>query len=388
MTFWIITVSMFIVFCYAGYVAWLAVLARVRPRPWRKAVAPRSATVVISAFNEAGRIVEKLENLRRQDYPASRLEIIVVSDGSSDGTDRAVTALAKRWAEEGCETGLKCISLSENHGKAVALNLALDRVTSEFVVFSDVRQLFDKSAISYLLQSFADPDVGAVSGELRFSSSEVGERGVPLGLYWRMETAIRKKQAETGSVMGVTGAIYAMRRELFRPLPEDMLVDDLYLPLQVIASGKRVVLDERALAWDQPPQRSQQEYRRKVRTLTGVWQCAPFLFRFASGGRPGAAARFFAHKLSRLLAPWALIALFLLCTFSGKFLWQLFAALQLGAYGLALAAAAIVPLQRIGILRTAHFFLLLNMAAAQSLFEALRGQHRQLWSAPPGRGRL
>lgn len=375
----------FVAFSYAGYPVWLALRARWRPRPWHRQVIRPPVTVVIAAHNEERHIRTRLENLRQQEYPLERLSIVVASDGSTDRTPVLVHELAQQWRDLGVAIDLQCIALPGREGKCMALNRAMERVNTDIVVFTDARQTFEPHAIARLMENFADSGIGAASGRLRFRQGE-GEsaREISLGLYWRLETFVRHRQALTGSVMGVTGAIYAMRRELFRPLPANMLVDDLYTPLNVMAAGRRVVLDDRAVAWDEPTARGGDEYRRKVRTLTGVWQCAAFAL---GPSLPDLRLklRFFAHKFSRLLVPWVLLLLLLLCLTSDQPGWRLFAVLQIAGYVAAAATPRVAVLRGSAVARAAHLFLLLNVAAGQSLIQALRGQHRQLWHRPVDR---
>lgn len=381
MTAAIIILIALVALSYAGYPAWLYLLSRVRQRPVRRARVSVPVTVVIAARNEAHRIEAKLENIRQQRGHGGNMDIVVVSDGSTDQTADLVRELSRQWRQEGTGPSLRCIELSTNMGKALALNEALRTAAGDVVVFADVRQMFEPDAIACLLENFGDPAIGAVSGQLRFRlSAEAAGKPLPLGLYWRLETSVRKMQAATGSVMGATGAIYAMRRELWRPLPGNMLVDDLYTPLQVIDAGKRVVFDQRAVAWDTVSGDGREEYRRKVRTLTGVWQCLPMFRKWLREGRVGVAGRFFAHKLSRLLVPWALLLMPVLSIAHQGFYWNLFGVAQICGFLVAALVPHLPALARFGLFRTAHFFLLLNMAAGASLFHAIKGPGRHLWA--------
>ncbi|MFN3712167.1 MAG: glycosyltransferase [Alcanivoracaceae bacterium] len=365
---------------YLLYPIWLRIRVRLRPRPWKQAAVTMPVTVVLSAHNEAMRLEARLGNLRSMHGAELLQEIIVVLDGCSDGSAGLLAELAGRWKRS---NGPKLTIIEQPRaGKSMALNRAMGEVGTPIVLFADARQTFDADVITLLLENFADPSVGAVSGALCFSGS--GDEAA--GLYWQLEKSIRHCQALTGSVMGATGAIYALRRELFLPLRPDELVDDLATPLAVIAQGYRVVFDERARAWDEPSTDHHREWLRKVRTLTGVWQALPLVWRLVRSGYGGDACRFAAHKGSRLLVPWALLALLLSSLLAGG-AWTLFGLLQLLGYLLVAVAHKVAVLRQLPLVSTGYFFVLLNLAAAKALWLAWSGGGRQVWTSLPTGGR-
>jgi len=286
----------FCVYTIAGYPLLLGLLARWRPRPVRKAFAERRVSVILPVHNGERWIRRKLQSLLDLDYPPELVEILVVSDGSVDATDSIV--------EEFASKGNIHLLRMARRGKAMALNAALDRAQGEILFLTDVRQRLDRASLRNLVACFADPTVGVVSGELVILDGD-GLEEASVGLYWKYEKWIRKQLSRVDSVLGATGCIYAMRRQLARRLPEGTLVDDMYLPLSAFFQGYRVILEETALAFDYPTQLST-EFRRKVRTLAGVYQIM--------GQYPGLLGpgnrmwiHFFSHKLARLLMPYALI---------------------------------------------------------------------------------
>jgi cellulose synthase/poly-beta-1,6-N-acetylglucosamine synthase-like glycosyltransferase len=190
-------------------------------------------------------------------------------------------------------------------GKAAALNAALSIATGEILFFTDVRQHLDPQSLPNLVACFADPQVGVASGELVIRDG-AGLEEATVGLYWKYEKWIRKQLSRVDSVLGATGCIYAMRRDLASPLPADTLNDDMFLPLAAFFRGYRVILDDSALAFDYPTPLAS-EFRRKVRTLAGVYQIIR-LYPALLGPRNRMWVHFFSHKLARLLMPWALIA--------------------------------------------------------------------------------
>ena len=232
-----------LLYTYAGYPLVLAVLSiwggkRVVRRP----ITPR-VSIVIAAWNEAGSLACRITNCLDQQYPATHLDVVVVSDGSDDNTEAVVRQ---------CDPGrVTLVVLQRRMGKAVALNAGVAVARGKIVVFTDARQRFEPSAVAELVSNFADPRVGAVSGELMLQTNpnRVGLEAV--GLYWRSEKWSRRKEGEIASVVGATGSIYASRRELFEPLPSGAILDDVLTPMRVAMQGYRVVFDWRALAFAQ-----------------------------------------------------------------------------------------------------------------------------------------
>jgi len=280
----------------AGYPLLLALNCRrsappvAKDRAWRTTV-----SVVLAVHNGAAFIRAKLDTLFALVYPKELLQIIVVSDGSTDETEAIVR-------ERGGEAVL-LLSIPRG-GKVAALNHALPHATGEIVFFTDVRQPLDSHALAHLVANFADPTIGAVSGELRLLRGDTG-RQADMELYWRYELWARKRHSAIDSIYTTTGCIYAMRRSLIRPIPPDTLTDDAMLPLEAFFSHFRVVLDPEAIAFDYPAS-ANAEFRRRFRTLAGMWQVftrMPQLFSSANRMR----FHFLSHKFSRLLLPWALL---------------------------------------------------------------------------------
>jgi poly-beta-1,6-N-acetyl-D-glucosamine synthase len=291
-------------YTYLGYPLILAMWSWLGRRPVvRRPVTPK-VTIVIAAWNEAERLAARIENCLEQFYPPQRLGVVVVSDGSTDNTGTVVRRFDSRR--------VRLIKLARRNGKAAALNWGVAAATGEIIVFTDARQRFARDAVAKLVSNFADPDVGAVSGELMLESplSDAGSDGV--GLYWRIEKWIRRKEAEIDSVIGATGAIYAIRRELFKPLASRAILDDVLIPMRIAMRGYRVVFEQRALAIDSQSRNYQQEFRRKVRTLAGNYQIVSLCPDLVKPWRNRLFVQYVSHKLCRLVAPFALIAL-LLC---------------------------------------------------------------------------
>jgi cellulose synthase/poly-beta-1,6-N-acetylglucosamine synthase-like glycosyltransferase len=259
--FW--TATGLIALTYVGYPAAIALLAAVRPRPVQRASVRPRVTLLVVAFNEASTLPRKLENCLGLDYPPDLLDIVVASDGSTDGTDEIAAGFARR--------GITGVAFPRRRGKPSVLNDVIPRCRGDVVVLSDARQLYEPGAVMALVENFADPTVGAASGELRLrESAGASAVGHGVGIYWRYEKLIRECESRFDSSVGATGAIYAIRRRLFEPIPPDTLVDDVLIPLRIARQGHRVIFEARARAFDRVAQAPGQEFARKVRTIAGT----------------------------------------------------------------------------------------------------------------------
>jgi len=371
---WVFWISAgLIVYTYAGYACWLWLRRLWRFRPVKRASMTPAISIAMVVRDEERTLEEKLRNLMELDYPAGRCQIVVVSDGSTDGTEE----ILRRYASD---ARVHAILNQLGRGKAAGLNDAVEMASGEIVVFTDARQKIEAGAVRLLVENFADAEVGCASGELMLGDIPQGETNQGLGLYWRIEKKVRELESETGSVVGATGALYAVRRELLTEVPTGTILDDVFLPMQVVRQGKRVVFDERARAWDKPDLGAEREFSRKVRTLSGNYQLlqlAPWLL---SGKNP---IRFelVSHKLLRLAVPVALAALLLASIFlSGPF-YRTALALQTVLY--LLSALAFARLVKRGVLArladVSGTFVLLNGAALVALFNFVSGR-RAAWT--------
>jgi cellulose synthase/poly-beta-1,6-N-acetylglucosamine synthase-like glycosyltransferase len=252
-------------YVYVGYpiVAWLR--ATLRPSLRCRAPAEPAVTVIVVAHNEEDRIGPRLENLLALDYPRDRLEIVLASDGSSDETVNR----ARRYED----AGVRVRAFAERRGKAAVLNDLVPSARGQIVVLADARQRFEPGAVRALVANFADLTVGAVSGELMLAPTRAGAAvGEGACFYWRYEKFIRRSESRATSTVGATGAIYAIRRALFEPIPEDTILDDVLIPLRMIRRGYRTLLEPDARAYDGASATSREEFVRKVRTIAGTFQ--------------------------------------------------------------------------------------------------------------------
>jgi poly-beta-1,6-N-acetyl-D-glucosamine synthase len=355
-----------IAYAYVGYVLWLWVELRLHESLFIKKETFPFVSIVIAARNEEKNLVAKIENLYGMNYPADKVEIIVVSDGSTDGTEEILLREVDRVVP---------VILEKAQGKAAALNEAVRRATGEILVFLDVRQHVDPNAISELTSCFADPDVGAVSGELLLEVPEGASHVHALGSYWKIEKAVRKLESASGSVVGVTGAIYAIRRELYREIPAGTILDDVFVPMNVVRLGKRVVFQPSAIARDRLFSESGKEFNRKVRTLTGNYQLlrlAPWLLSFENP----LLFRFLSHKVLRLMVPLLLIVMLLSCWAAGGPFYHTIFWLQIVFYCLAAAGMVSSSMRRMKPVAVASTFVTLNAAAALALFNFVTGREK------------
>lgn len=367
--FW--TTLLMIVYTYAGYPLMIAFFRRYALNSITRRPIHPFVSVVIAVHNGESCIERRLLNLLGQDYPQDKLEIIVVSDGSTDGT---VAAAKLRSTEL-----IKIYALDKNSGKAAALNYGVAKATGEVIVFTDARQEFQADAISNLVANFADESVGCVSGALHFLEDPESKIEAEMGAYWKYEKYIRQSESASGSVVGATGCIYAIRRELYEPLPAGTILDDVLTPMNIARSGKRVLFEAQAVAYDIISKNADQEWRRKVRTLAGNWQLLtlanwiifpwsnPLWFRFVS------------HKLSRLLVPFAMAILLIDSLLLPGAFFRLFTVLQLVFYGIALAGFLLSATRSLRLVNLIYFFMVMNAAAVAGFWKWATGGCATAW---------
>jgi cellulose synthase/poly-beta-1,6-N-acetylglucosamine synthase-like glycosyltransferase len=231
--------------------------------PRRRARIEPTVSVLVIAHNEEDLIEARIDNLLALDYPKDRIEIVIASDGSTDET----VARALRYEH----AGVAVRAFDQRRGKSATLNAAAPLLRGEIVLFADARQRFDAGSLRAIVDSFADPAVGAVSGELMLSAG-AGTAGQGAAFYWRYEKFIRESEGRADSTVGATGAIYAIRRELFAPIPDDTILDDVLIPLRIVRQGYRVVFEPGARAYDAASATARHEFIRKARTCAGTFQ--------------------------------------------------------------------------------------------------------------------
>jgi len=371
-----------ILYTYAGYPALMWMLARLRSRPWQAAPILPSVSVVLAVHNGAAVLRSKVSQLLELDYPRIQ-EVIVVSDGSTDGTAELLAGLH--------HPRLRMVVFNEHVGKAVAVNAGVAEATADVILFVDIRPQIAPGSIQQLVSNFADPTVGCANGELVLRvDSHDGTVAAFSGLYWRYEKWIRTCEGRFDSPVGVYGGFYAVRRELVTPQPVGMILDDMYQPLSIIRQGYRVVVDTSAYVFDTWPRTTAGEFQRKVRTLAGNFQLlhlAPWIL----SPRNRVLFQLVSHKLMRLVIPYLLILLQVssLMLFKNSRFYASFALLQLFGLGIAIAALRFrIPLLD-SIASAASALLVLNAAVVVGLYKFMftRGPLWKIWNPGKPAGR-
>lgn len=331
--FW--TSAFVIIYCYLGYPILLAAWARLASRPVAKGPIDGtrewpSISIILAARNEAARLPARITNLLELNY-SGRREIIVVSDGSTDGTVDVLGHFGRNVRVLDVPAG----------GKPLALNAGVEAATGDILVFADARQQFCPDALVELAANFDDRRVGGVTGELMLdcegTESIESTIGDGIGLYWKYEKWLRRKESAVWSTLGATGAIYALRRKLWTPLPADALLDDVLAPMRAVVAGYRVVFEEGARAFDRTSPDAAAEARRKTRTLAGNYQILAQEPRLLVPIVNPVWLQYASHKIGRLLVPWCLLALLASSAVLAAASWLYFAAFcaQAAFYGLA-----------------------------------------------------
>jgi poly-beta-1,6-N-acetyl-D-glucosamine synthase len=361
MLFWLCI--LLLVYAYLGYPLLLWFLSRYRCRPFLiKRIAP-TVSIIMAVRNEEKTLSAKLDNLRSLDYPRDLVQIIVVSDGSSDGTVR----ILKEHADM-----LQPIILEDTRGKANALNEGARLATGEILVFTDVRQMIDANAVSELTACFGDPEVGGASGELMLAGEPTAPSSA-LGTYWKIEKLVRKLESASGSVIGATGALYAVRRSLYEEIPSATILDDVAIPMNIVRRGSRVVFQASAIAWDRLFTEKGKEFSRKVRTMTGNYQLlwlAPWLL---SPANP-VLWRYVSHKFTRLLCPWLLILMPIASGMSVGPIYRVALVMQIVLYCVAVFGTLFPFTKRLRLVAVTSTFVMLNAAAAIAFCNVITGK--------------
>jgi cellulose synthase/poly-beta-1,6-N-acetylglucosamine synthase-like glycosyltransferase len=365
--------SSLLVYTYLGYPVLIAIAGRLRPREQAPPGQQRPrVSVLVAAYNAADWVPGKLDSLLAQSYPHDRLEILVCSDASSDATDPLLAAYAQRDAR------IRVFRAERRKGKPAALNLLRRHATGEVLIMTDIRQPLSRGAVAALVSRLADAAIGCASGNLVLH----GERGP--GLYWRYESWIRRSEARFRGMVGAAGALYAIRRADVGDIPEDLILDDMWIPSRVQLDGRRIDLVAEAQAFDEAFS-DRRELERKIRTLAGNYQ----LFRrvprlLLPGGNP-LWFETVSHKLLRLLCPWALLVLGACSVLSvtlcarprgGGLHWGLWA-LVIAQGAFYLAALLGRRCGRVG--QVARTFVLFHFAALAGLWRFARGSQHITW---------
>jgi cellulose synthase/poly-beta-1,6-N-acetylglucosamine synthase-like glycosyltransferase len=303
--FWISFVSL--VFAFGGYHFLMGSLVRKQknrdmPGLSETALWPGVSFLLVAA-DEESRVESRIANLLQSDYPTDKLELLIVTDGSGDGTVEIVRRLMTS------DSRIRLVELAQRQGKANGLNHGIAAARNEIVALVDARQRFDGDTLKLLVRHFFDDCTGAVSGRLVVDGNDSAV-GQGISAYWSMEVRLRAAESELDSCIGCTGAVYAIRRDLYRPIPADTLLDDVVIPMQIALLGYRVRYEPCAVAHDPQEIDSEREQIRKRRTLSGNFQ---MLFRYPGWLLPWRNRlwwQLIAHKYLRLAGPVSLFLVF------------------------------------------------------------------------------
>ncbi len=361
-------------YVYVGYPALVWAFSRLFPREVRRGEVEPTVTVLITAYNEANAIRAKLENTLAIDYSAEKLEIIVASDGSTDGTDAIVAEFEDR--------GVKLVRKEGRAGKTATQNHAVEKASGEIILFSDATTVYGPEVIKTIVPYFADDSIGCVAGRLIYVDDASTNVGTAAKSYWGYETFIKIAESRACSLIGASGCLYAVRRSAYEPMyPE--ACSDFLICTTVFRSGLRSVFAPEAVCTEETNRDVGHELKMRVRvisqTLTDLWRNRDMLNPFKSGFF---AIELISHKLLRYAVPFILIAAF----FSTAALsavspfYTLLLALQTAFYLTALAGLLLERIgRRIGPLAMPLYFVLANYASVVAFYKFLRGETYARW---------
>jgi len=361
-------------YIYAGYPLLVWALGRAWPFTPRREPFTGRMSVVIVGYNEASRLSQKLPSLLASDCASQIEEVLIGSDGSDDNTAAVIANFR--------DPRVRLVSFAERRGKPAVLNDLVPLCRTELVILMDARQALEPSALSRLAACFADERVGVVSGELVFRSESADSTAAEgIGAYWKYEKFIRKSESRFRSVPGATGALYAIRKSLFRPIPPQTLLDDVVIPMQAIERGYRCLIEPGAIAFDTPSQSPQQESVRKRRTIAGAAQLVIHQPRWLLPWRNPIWIEFVSHKIARLCSPGLLVlAAATNIALASQVLYGVLLALQIAFYA---AAGVGYVFQRLGkkssLFGLPLMFVSLNTTTTGALWDAIRGRFRATW---------
>jgi cellulose synthase/poly-beta-1,6-N-acetylglucosamine synthase-like glycosyltransferase len=366
----------YLAYVYGGFPLLIVLRGRLHPRPYERGRIEPKVSVVIAAHNEADVIEDKIESVLGLDYPPERLEVVIASDGSDDGTDEIVSRSGNGR--------VRLLALGRV-GKAAALNAAVDAAEGDVLVFTDANSILSQHAVRELVEPLADPTIGGVAGNQVYfkptsgDSSVVGEQQ-----YWNFDRMLKQAQSAAGSVTGATGALYSIRRGLFRPVRADVN-DDLLTSLRVIEQGYRLLFAPEAVAYEHVVETASQTFSRRVRVMARGLRCVVVMRELLDPRRYGFfSIQFLSHKL---LLRTGVIPLVLLAAWNAVLWnhgWFYRAALiaqgcfyLLGALGIAFADKGFAKWKPLAI---PAYFVLINAASAKAIWELLRGEKHERWT--------
>lgn len=377
--FW--TASILVVYPYVIYPFVLKVSNYFFSRPVMRGQFLPTVTIIIPAFNEASCIKETIKNKLSQDYPQDKIDIIVVSDESTDGTDEIVeTFMANQKVQ--------LIRQVPRKGKAAGLNLAIKQAKGEIIVFSDANSIFDRDAISNFVKNYSDPSVGYITGSLTYVVEKDGVAQRGSDAYMRFENVLRVIETEFDSVIGVNGGVDSIRKNLYKDIPQDQITD-FVLPLHVIEQGMRVIYDENVRSYESPNSEVSTEFRMRVRVALRALRGLIYMKQLLNPFRHTKTAFcLISHKLIRYFAP--IFMFFSLASNALLYKHELYLSLlliQLLFYALALIGMSKSWEAGIGLGRVTKipsYFVLSNAAFFVAIIKLCKGESMAMWKPREG----
>jgi len=366
-------------YVYVGYPILVFLIAKLKNKKVRKGVFQPYISILIAAYNEESHIEETIRNKLNLNYPREKMEIIVISDGSTDRTEEIVGK---------CESqGVKLLRQNPRSGKTSALNMAVPKASGEILVFSDANSIYNIDAIEKLVENFYDPAVGYVTGKMIYTNPDGTAIGDGCTGYMKYENFLRDIETKVGSIVGVDGGIDAVRKQLYQPMNPDQL-PDFVLPLIIVEEGYRVVYEPEAILREDSLNKSQDEYRMRVRvTLRSLWALWDMRQILSIKKFKLFAWQLWSHKVLRYFCFLFLMIVY----FSNMALWsegifyKVYFLLQNGAY---LGALIAIILERgglkSGLLYVLSYFVLLNLASAHAFMKFILGQKQVIWTPRNG----
>ena len=366
-------------YIYFGYPLTAFLFGRIRNNVVIKNSFTPSVTLVIAAYNEIECIEKTLKNKIALKYPKDKLEIIVISDGSTDGTDEAVETFSSE--------DIRLIRQEIRSGKTAALNRAVKEAHGEIIAFSDANSLWEPDALSYLVENFADPGVGYVTGKMVYANADGSIIGDGCTAYMRYENTLRKLETSVGSVVGVDGGIDAVRKDLFQPMNHDQL-PDFVLPLKVVAQGFRVIYEKKAILKEISLSKSKDEYQMRVRVALRAYWGLSDMWRLLFFRRSLAFSwQLWSHKVLRYTAFIFLVLAYLsnLFVLAHGIFYAILFLIQTAFYGTAIFAQYLKdnPICNRFVLFS-YYFLLTNIASAQAFGKFILGRKQIMWTPRKG----
>jgi cellulose synthase/poly-beta-1,6-N-acetylglucosamine synthase-like glycosyltransferase len=373
LAFW--AAAVLLVQTYVLYPGWLWLLDRLGRRRSPAPVLPEpeswpAVSLVVAAHDEASCIGQKLENSLALDYPADRFEVIIGSDGSTDGTEAIVRSHPDSRVR---------LSAGPRAGKTSVLNRCIPEARGELVVLSDANTRIDRRALKALVRHFQDPAVGAVCGRLQLYNPRRAE--FEESAYWKYESWLKAMEGRQGAVVGANGGLYAIRRADYRPLPASTIVDDFVIALRLLEQGQRVLYESEALAWEETTEDDGREFGRRVRIAAGNFQSLGLVPGLLSPLRGFPAFAFWSHKVLRWIAPGLMAAAFVAnLALLGQPLYRVTMAAQVAFYLLAsLGRAGVGPAALRRLAGLAFYFVAMNLALVVGFWRFLRNAQAAAW---------